>query len=235
MRFPNNGRRFKPIDLLPLRHHSADHGHRRRLEVVLLHQIRNRPQRSGQGPLPTGRRPTGQRNRRLLPARASPALRKSTATAPHPSGTPASRRFREVRVVQTTLLLRRVLVTGKNRQLRTMIPMRHRNPRVGRTRNRRRNPRHNLKRHPRRRQFRRFLSTAPENHRITTLQAHHDLPLLRLLHDQVIDPFLRQRMVLRPLPNVNFLTIGPTPNAKTPDYSMHHRSRHPPSQCTPDL
>ena len=114
--------------------------------------------------------------------------------------------LRQLLKIKRGIFLRGIFMSRENRQLRAVITMRHRNPRVGWSGNRRGNPRHNLELHPRICELGSFFTTAPKNHGVTALEARDNLSLQRLLNNNIINLILRNCMSRRALARKNQLT-----------------------------
>ena len=200
---------FKPVDLFTLFDDIADHCHRGRREIFCLGNVGDRFKRANDRLLRTGRRPTRQRNRRL---RRCAVLDEGSGDLTQPRHTHQkhlrARRLGQLRVIDRTVTLRRVLVTGENRQLRVVIAMGHRNARIGGSGNRRADARHDLKRHTCRSKLGGLFATTGKNHRIPTLEPHHRFPSLGLLDDERVDLILRHGVILRALADMNLHAAG---------------------------
>jgi hypothetical protein len=86
-----------------------------------------------------------------------------------------------------------------------MVAVRDRDPRVGRAADGGADARNDLEGHARLRKLSRFLATAGENHRVTALQPRYDLPVLRVVDNDLVDLILRHGVILRALADVDFL------------------------------
>ena len=71
------------------------------------------------------------------------------------------------------------------------------------------NSRNHLKRNTLGRQRIDFLSAATEDEGIAALEAHHPLALLGQPHQQMIDVFLRQRVIIALLAGINTPGVAP--------------------------
>src|SRR6478609_4766383 len=114
----------------------------------------------------------------------------------------------ELGVIHRAEALGRILVAGENRELRVVIAVGHRDAGVGWTGDGRADAGHDLEMHARRREFRRFLAAAAEDHRIAALEPDDVFAGLGFLDDQAVDFILRHRVVLGALADVDFLTTG---------------------------
>ena len=98
-------------------------------------------------------------------------------------------------------------VAGDDVQRRAEIPVRHRNPRVGRHGQRRGHAGNHLKVNSLLRQKLQLLAAPPEQEGVAALEPHHPLARLRLLQQNPIDLLLGHQMVAGLLAHVDGLRL----------------------------
>ena len=169
---PLTGKRpiFKPAQFISQCDHVSENGDGRRGESGLGDALRNTFEIADQRFLPAGGRPSNQCHRQI----ASHSVRQHFARDrfdsldAHQHHLRASE-FGERRKVDRDLGFLRIFVPGKKGDVRILSAVRHRNPGVGRSGNRRRNSGNYDERHARRSKRLRFFRAAPEHKRIPAL------------------------------------------------------------------
>jgi hypothetical protein len=108
-------------------------------------------------------------------------------------------------------------VARKDRQLRAMIPVSHRNSSISRARNCRGNPRHDFKRHSCVGKLSSFFATASKDHGIATFETSDHFSLQSFFDNEGVDLILRDGVIRRALSGEDELTpfLGPSQKLRT--------------------